>query len=1511
MRNKPLRFFLSDMNSDGLQDLFVIHSEGYYVYYNQGGPITKTNMIFSSATGCCSVGSNLECVYMIIPGDFNGDGMMDILSDGKNDGKWKLYINNGNGGFQSYSACSLPNITKQSTNNDCERYTCNVMDFDGDGRDDVIFTKAKYNSNGSFDKTYTYWMRSYGTFLGTVHDATSNVENDALSYRVLVGDFDGDGRNELFNYGNDLAQGSNANGSAVYRYYDVDDFSNQTGKITKIVGDYGASIDITYSTLADINVYSKGTNTLYPAPCVSIPINVVKSITCNNGAAGISSKNLSYEGLRIHKTGRGILGFEKRVVTDNISGEIVESGISEWNQEFYVPSTTYSTITIDGFVSHNTTAIVYQTIDSIMYYPSYNTVTAVDFDGNTVITTNEFDISNGMPIRETESYGANFYRITEYCEYDTLGRRLQPEFVTKKSSYPGDVPFSVTTKYIYDNITGAVTSQIENWSIDSLRLTTTYTYTSQGNVLSKSISGRGIGSYVQYYEYDNTKRFVTREYSIPAAFVYEYTYDTWGNRLTETDNTNPSSPIINNYDYDHWGNLIGSRMADGSTNKIVRGWSNDPSKKYFILEEGDGKAWVKTWYDNAGREVLTESVGLKNVPISKTINYNNRGMAESIENKEGDNTITQTYTYDSRGRIESESSSTGSSIGYQYGNRTVIITSNNHSTYRRYDAVDNLVEVTDPAGATVEYFYSSNGNILRAEIDGHVYSYTYDAVGNKLSYSDPDAGVTTYTYDALGREVTRTDSRNVLFTNNYDYLGRITSRSAGDMVITYSYGNSGNSKFRLVNEIMNSWEINYEYDEIGRIIAEEKGGHRTEYVYSDKGQLVRKTWADPGMPQRHVNYSYDSYGNVIGINAISGAIQWNQTGYTGKNSTSTMRLDSNSSVITRSTTLGDNGYLSNETLSRGGTTLRNTSYIYDGTTGNLTRRTSNGVTETFTYDSSDRLTRMTKTGQQTMSISYDANGNIINKTGIGTYYYNENNKPHAVTSVDNTSNVIPNGYQTITYNAWGKVSEINAVVENNTYTYQIIYGPDLQRVLTLLWKNDELLHLVNYGDDYEEKYMSSSGEVTSYYYVTGGDGSTAVYTSRPMSGDKAYFVDQDQIGNILALYDQYGTKRYGAEFDPWGRRTVMSGSIEYDRGFTGHEHIDESGLIDMNGRMYDPLLGRFISVDPVIQMPDNPQNYNRYSYCLNNPLKYTDPSGESIAGIALCCGLIYGTGNMAAHYIRGDKGHYFEYFLQGFLAGAALGATYGFAPLLPYGNYIQTYMAISAQCKIGVAAVSSVAGAVFSQGRGFINSWKTFLGNFYINEKCMDGNGGFWLGVWQGYSRHSWESLQTGVGHTLNQLRNLAGQITRVDYFAGNTYVIREGIEGTNGSFGCFMKMKINYSIDTDFEEWVTKQVGTDGKLCPDPLFLHEYGHTFQSRRWGPLYFVVGVFSFFDGLDKDHIGWTEKRANSYAADYFFDHYQVNWGGKYIKHYYDGTKQYINIKNDYPIDEELFERLSKR
>jgi len=86
---------------------------------------------------------------------------------------------------------------------------------------------------------------------------------------------------------------------------------------------------------------------------------------------------------------------------------------------------------------------------------------------------------------------------------------------------------------------------------------------------------------------------------------------------------------------------------------------------------------------------------------------------------------------------------------------------------------------------------------------------------------------------------------------------------------------------------------------------------------------------------------------------------------------------------------------------------------------------------------------------------------------------------------------------------------------------------------------------------------------------------------------------------------------------PWGRRRNPANWADYNvpaprliaRGYTGHEHLDGFGLINMNGRMYDPVIGRILSPDNFVQDPTNTQSYNRYSYCLNNPLRYTDPSG--------------------------------------------------------------------------------------------------------------------------------------------------------------------------------------------------------------------------------------------------------------------------------------------------------------
>ena len=122
-----------------------------------------------------------------------------------------------------------------------------------------------------------------------------------------------------------------------------------------------------------------------------------------------------------------------------------------------------------------------------------------------------------------------------------------------------------------------------------------------------------------------------------------------------------------------------------------------------------------------------------------------------------------------------------------------------------------------------------------------------------------------------------------------------------------------------------------------------------------------------------------------------------------------------------------------------------------------------------------------------------------------------------------------------------------------------------------------------------------------------------------------------KICHHLRLYDDF------ANFAPQKKKTGnmpeemfiydtdCTDAPMFDRGFTGHEHLYAFGLINMNGRVYDPQMSSFLSPDNFIQCPDNPQNFNRYAYCLNNPLRFTDPSGESFIVAAVVIGAVIGT----------------------------------------------------------------------------------------------------------------------------------------------------------------------------------------------------------------------------------------------------------------------------------------------
>ena len=159
-----------------------------------------------------------------------------------------------------------------------------------------------------------------------------------------------------------------------------------------------------------------------------------------------------------------------------------------------------------------------------------------------------------------------------------------------------------------------------------------------------------------------------------------------------------------------------------------------------------------------------------------------------------------------------------------------------------------------------------------------------------------------------------------------------------------------------------------------------------------------------------------------------------------------------------------------------------------------------------------------------------------------------------------------------------------------------------------------------------EKEVKANGTTENKHYLMAGGQVFAVFTSRTgtldgLAASTTSYFQHDQLGSIAVVTDENGVVKERLAYDPWGkRRNIMSSPGTPDtrdllvgkytnRGFTEHEHLDEIGMIHMNGRIYDPLIGRFMSADPHVTDPYNLQSFNRYAYVLNNPLSLTDPTG--------------------------------------------------------------------------------------------------------------------------------------------------------------------------------------------------------------------------------------------------------------------------------------------------------------
>ncbi len=173
----------------------------------------------------------------------------------------------------------------------------------------------------------------------------------------------------------------------------------------------------------------------------------------------------------------------------------------------------------------------------------------------------------------------------------------------------------------------------------------------------------------------------------------------------------------------------------------------------------------------------------------------------------------------------------------------------------------------------------------------------------------------------------------------------------------------------------------------------------------------------------------------------------------------------------------------------------------------------------------------------------------------------------------------------------------------------------------------------------------------------------------------------------------------------------------------------------------------------------------------------------------------------------------------------------------------------------------------------------TILGNFYLDE-----NASFFKSIWQGVSRHTWETLQTGLGYDYTQFRNAFGSsIDRVDYLGGATFATNEYSKHSRGiTLGSYCNMDIKDKImDDDFTYYATRL---------NAMYMHEYGHTIDGRRKGFAYlFTVGIPSIISAKNSHNIGRFrpshsyepyERRANRLAAKYFGANYGVNWFSPY-------------------------------
>jgi RHS repeat-associated protein len=1234
---------VGDHNGDGKQDIYHFQEGKLYIYTLN----LNNNLVLLHE----EIDSGIKLDNPILLGDYNGDGKTDFLTATVNKSKnWKYFISKGKDFYKQTKSIPFGYYQDEIIQNTHYEYRYTAQDVNGDGKTDVIMHNINHSSQrGVYPKEYI-----------SIYKNIQSLSNPTPSFAYETGYTKTTGcqRGEcssVSKFGFPIFLESNiTNGNLEYGYISGNgifmyEFAKDHRKdaTLKSVTNNGVKTTINYERLGisespyGSQIYTPDYSQTYPYINVNRAnsFQLVKKLT-EEGAGikryqdfmyhgAVSNINIGFQGFlktkRSNWYGNGVgtlWTISKHDVTKK--GAVTEQWVSTSSHE----SNSYMSKTTNTYSTHLASNKVYTNIPTrVVQQNALNGITTTKnytYDAYKNLQT-QSTVFNGGSKNLAYTYSNN---PTTNSIYYHIGRVIKKI----KTKTIGSNAFTTEEQYSYTN--NLVTQQKVK-GVGTTWNTESYLYDSFGNVTKKTLTISGLAARSESFKYTGG-RFLN-ESTGTEGLKTKFTYDKFGNPLTTTNPFNQTTVFT----YDGWNRLKTERNY---LNKITM----------FSYEYLSGGGLRKTTNYPQGADNIIEYNALGWVLKSKVLGLNNKWTQKSFRYDVAGRKIRESepyftslnqwnsVAYDNYGREIVRTSFNGLVANVTYNGLITTVNDGTKTVKTTKDGGGNIVKMEDPGGV-INYTYFGNGVMKTANYGGNLVETEIDGWGRKIKLTDPSAGTYTYEYDNLGQVQKETTPKGY---TEYDYndfgkiIKKIVKGENTDLILNYKYDEADDKLLDKIlgtnNSTNESYTYTYLYDSKKRpyFTKEQNGKAVFEHslVYDSYGRVSTEDYKTVNSGNNvsstvKVLNQYDTYSGVLEKIVDRATLKnlWtiNEVNQRGQALKVTL-----GNGVSKNKTYDQYGFLT-KIYDRASSVALDIDYSFNTTRGNLNSRKNNnlGWNESFTYDHLDRLTNIT--GAVSRNQQYDTRGRITSNSEIGTYNYESNNVYQLKDVNLNTKGDLHyqnQPLQKIKYNAYKKPISI-AVKDKAKVDFE--YG--------ILQNRSHAYYGGNEDNKLDRRYQKHYSGITPVEIEEDNQGNTKIITyiggdaySAPIvhikqttagSANGFHYLHKDYLGSILAITDSSANVKEQRQFGAWGgidkfkkgnSEIVFKNSTTLlNRGYTGHEHFVEVGLIHMNGRMYDAELGRFLSPDNYIQEPFNTQSFNRYGYVWNNPLKFTDPSGES------------------------------------------------------------------------------------------------------------------------------------------------------------------------------------------------------------------------------------------------------------------------------------------------------------